>query len=320
MQLPRLLVLALLAVPATVAETGLCRGRDFDPTVPLSDYLRGAHLRVLELEWPPYATKDPTAPHGWRGFDIDLFDAVATTLGFTFEIAETPLLDGESYTDMLLRTVGQTDMWLSWWLRSRERMNGAAMLFGHVDSSPVLVAAPPKGAREPDLFQKMEYFFRPFSVCPLASIHRPRATSYLLGDTLPHLLPSALALTQSSMDRASPPQWGLWGCLFAMIVISGLIDFFLEYGHGGTLPSSIHEYFGGVLWGGFQDPHTRLSAVFQVGSPRAICHGFLVLILSLSLTLTLAPTLTLALTLTLAPTLTLPSPSPSPNPLHIHRS
>ena len=56
----------------------------------------------------------------------------------------------------------------------------------------------------------------------------------------------------------------LWGLALVMIVLSGLIDYFLEFGHGGTLPSSIHEYFGGVLWGGFQDPHTRLSAVFQV--------------------------------------------------------
>ena len=38
------------------------------------DLLRGAHLKVLEMEWPPYATKDPTASHGWTGYDIDLFD------------------------------------------------------------------------------------------------------------------------------------------------------------------------------------------------------------------------------------------------------
>ena len=66
-----------------------------------------------------------------------------------------------------------------------------------------------------------------------------------------------------AIDTFPPVLVPLWFCITAMIVSSGLVDFFLEYGYGGTLPSSIYEYFGGVS-GGFQDPHTRLSAVFQV--------------------------------------------------------
>ena len=136
--------------------------------------LRGEHLRVFEMEWSikdpldpsklmGYAIKDPTAAHNWTGFDIDLFSAVADKLGFTFEISETPMLPGETYTQMLLRTISQTDLWLSWWLRSQERMDGAAMLFGHVDASPVLISPPPKTAGSESLWGEMDNLFKPFS-------------------------------------------------------------------------------------------------------------------------------------------------------------
>lgn len=129
------------------------------------------------------------------GYDIDLFVAVADKLGFTFEIHETPMLDGETYTQYLLRTVDSADLWLCWWLRSRERMDAASMLFGHVDASPVLVAPPPTTDDGPP---PMDTFFKPFS-------------------------------------------YPLWGCIIAMIFFSGVCDFLLEWGHGGTLSSSIYE-------------------------------------------------------------------------------
>ena len=69
---------------------------------------------------------------------------VADLLGFTFEVEEEPMLQGESYTNFLMRTVDKTDVWLSWWLRTEERMKSSTMLFGHVDASPVLVNPPPK--------------------------------------------------------------------------------------------------------------------------------------------------------------------------------
>jgi len=73
-----------------------------------------------------------------------------------------------------------------------------------------------------------------------------------------------------------------------MIFASGLVDYALEFGYGGSLPSSIHEYFGGVLFGGFQDPHTRLSAFFQ------ICCALIVLIIVSAYTANLAAFLTLS--------------------------
>ena len=67
--------------------------------------LRGAHLKVLELEWAPFAYKDSAAEHKWSGFDIDLFSEVANILGFTFEIHEVSMLTNETYTEFLIRTV-----------------------------------------------------------------------------------------------------------------------------------------------------------------------------------------------------------------------
>ena len=158
----------LLAIAhGVVAEApGPCAGKPLDG--PAVDVLRGAHLKVLELEWPPFAYKDAAARHGWSGYDIDLFSEGANILGFTFEITETSMLTNETYTQFLGRTVDTTltnpnpnpnlnpipgptpnqvdttDLWLSWWLRNTERMDGSTMLSGHIDASGVLVAPPPK--------------------------------------------------------------------------------------------------------------------------------------------------------------------------------
>ena len=136
------------AVPGANFTAGaLCQGRD--PAGPVLDILRGAHLKVHELEWEPFAIKDAKAPHGWRGIDMDLFGAVADMLGFTFEVHEPAMLKDEPYTDFLLRTVDDADLWLSWWFRDSERMNHSSMLFGHIDTSPVMVIPAPTYALVP---------------------------------------------------------------------------------------------------------------------------------------------------------------------------
>ena len=71
---------------AAVATSGVCEGKQLDG--PAIDMLRGKHLQVLELDWPPFAKKDPNSTYGWTGFDIDLFSEVASLLGFTFEVSE----------------------------------------------------------------------------------------------------------------------------------------------------------------------------------------------------------------------------------------
>ena len=57
----------------------------------------------------------------------------------------------------------------------------------------------------------------------------------------------------SLMDRIQkflkPFSWGCWVAVFAIIAFSGLTDFLLEYGSGGSVGASEYEYFAGVLWG-----------------------------------------------------------------------
>jgi hypothetical protein len=139
------------------------------------------------------------------------------------------MLVNETYTDYLLRTVRKADIWLSWWLRTTERMDGATMINGHVDASGVLVAPPPK-MKSKSMLDSMFTLFAPFDA------------------------------------------W-LWTSIVVMIVCSGIIDWVLEYGagdHGGKMKSSIYEYAAGVLWGGFPDPLSNLSAIWQVVNGLAI--------------------------------------------------
>ena len=75
-----------------------------------------------------------------------------------------------------------------------------------------------------------------------------------------------------------------------MVLLSGVVDWLLERGHGGSLTGSIYEYAGGVLWGGFQDPFTQLSAVYQT------VLGFIILIVVSAYTANLASAMTISRT------------------------
>ena len=77
--------------------------------------------------------------------------------------------------------------------------------------------------------------------------------------------------------------------IVAMIMTSGLVDYLLEREAGGRVFSSMHEYAAGVLWGGFQDPHTRLSAVYQ------IIGAFIILVVISAYTANLASLMTIGL-------------------------
>ena len=91
----------------------------------------------------------------------------------------------------------------------------------------------------------------------------------------------------------APFDIALWACIVALIILSGVVDFVLEYGNplSGQLKSSIYESAAGVLWGGFPDPQTNLSAIFQA-TQRARHHIIIApgLILTLALALALTPT------------------------------
>lgn len=251
-QLSSISFLASFVVHASSVEFvpgAICHGVNHEANS--FEVLRGRHLVALDTSFVPFGIKDESAQYGWRGFDVDLLSQVASFLDFTFEIREAKPLPGEAWTDMLLRTVDQADLWLSWWIRDAVRMNQTSMLSGHVDVSPVLVVPPPAISESDDLSKTLTTFFDPFS-----------------GE--------------------------LWICLVLLLLVSGVVDYLLERGHGGTVLSSLYEYFGGVLWGGFQDPHTRLSSVYQ------IVVAFVLLIVVSAYTANLASAMTISRTPQLA--------------------
>ena len=103
--------------------------------------LSGKHLRILETVWRPFAARDATAPHGWTGMDIDLLDAIAPMLNFTYDIADmgSPAA-GRTWTDLLVDVQNDGDLIASYWVTSNERLAKLKMLRGHIDSSIKLIA------------------------------------------------------------------------------------------------------------------------------------------------------------------------------------
>ena len=104
----------------------ICNGVDANSLA--SQLLRGKHLHVLELEWFPFAVKNVTASYGWTGLDVDLLTRVASMLNFTFEIHESGMrAEGESWSDVLVRTVDEGDLWASWWNQDADRSASARL-------------------------------------------------------------------------------------------------------------------------------------------------------------------------------------------------
>ncbi len=240
------------ALPPSSPPTGFVPGAICDG-VDLTDFsynlLRGRHMVILETTYVPFAFKDVESPTGWSGYDLDLLTEVSKILGFTYEVKGMETLEGENWSEMLLRTVGQGDLWMSWWARTASRMNQTSMLAGHVDISPVLAIPPPSMPASQDLSKTFTTFFDPFS-------------------------------------------WQLWICLVAMIFLSGVTDWILERPLTGLrsdgLTASLYEYFGGVLFGGFSDPYTKLSCIYQC------IVAFIILIVVSAYTANLASAMTIS--------------------------
>jgi hypothetical protein len=117
----------------------LCEGINYT-SAEASDMLDGKHLKIMELEWAPYAIRDSSAPHGWRGFDVDLLDQLSWLLGFTFEMHDpgSPA-PGETWDDVLFRAERSSDMIASWWGVTPARLERVLYLPGHVDASSLIV-------------------------------------------------------------------------------------------------------------------------------------------------------------------------------------
>ena len=84
-----------------------------------------------------------------------------------------------------------------------------------------------------------------------------------------------------------PFKWGLWGCLFAVVFLSGVADYVIErrWSPDARLAASLYEYAAGFLWGGFEYPLTAASKVFQ------LFLGFVLLIIVSTCILSRTPNL-----------------------------
>jgi hypothetical protein len=233
-----LVALLLGGARATFVRGQICNGVSSSDNA--ATMLTGKHLKIWEYEWPRFATKDTSAPHGWRGYDIDLIAAVGQKLNFTYEIHELSQQSGETWGNMLQRSVEQGDLVLSYWARTPERIATFSMLAGHIDYSPVLTTMT-QPVTEVSFSDRVESTFRPFS-------------------------------------------YDAWLVLTLIIIASGFIDYLLERETGGSISSSIYEYVGGTLWGGWQDPRSTLSAYYQV------MLSFIILIIISSYTCAVAAT------------------------------
>lgn len=175
---------------------GVCQG--IHRNMSTENLLSGRHLQVLEYEWPAFAEKDPSAPQGWVGLDIDMLNIAANRLNFTYTLVELVLEKNESWDAMVQRMAPKADLVLSYWGRTPEYLRTLRVLTPHVDYSSVLVVR---------------------------------------SDALP-----AMTWVEQMLRFAAPFSWQVWLAFIAMIVISGIMDYFLEMSHGGSVRSSIYEY------------------------------------------------------------------------------
>ena len=65
--------------PEPFTPGAICDGIDLNE--PSYNLLRGRHLVVIETNYRPFGYKNASAPHGWSGYDLDVFDQVSRILG-----------------------------------------------------------------------------------------------------------------------------------------------------------------------------------------------------------------------------------------------
>lgn len=88
----------------------------------------------------------------------------------------------------------------------------------------------------------------------------------------------------------APFKWELWGSIVAVIVLSGTEHYIVERKTSpeSNLRASLFEYFAGFIWGGWDQPLSRTSAVYQ------LILGFMTLALVASYTANLAAFITVS--------------------------
>lgn len=217
-------------------------------STPAQDMLKGKHLLVFDTKWAPYATPEPEAPKGWVGLDVDLLDHISWLLGFTYEIQ-----------DMGYPADGET--WTDVALRAQY----------HSDMLASYWTPQPERRNGATMFR---------GHLDLSTVLVARREDASIADQ---------RLT-SLTSWARPFSAQLWTSFVLLIILSGVIDWYLErdYMPGHKITSSIYEYCAGVLWGGFEQPISRSSAVYQ------IVLAFILLIINASYTANLAAFITVS--------------------------
>ena len=219
-------LLLLLRLAAVTAAPSCDRQRL--RTVAPVDLLRGEHLTVFDTPWPSFAYLDETTPSGWGGLDVDLLNAFSERLGFNYTIHELHQLPNETtWTPTLIRAVG------------RDAPLPADLIMSFWSRSESRVAS---------------LSFLSGHVDSSAVLTARMATN------------PTPSIVEKLTSFLRPFEWPLWLCLIAMIVASGAVDYLLERksSPGARLGGCIYEYVAGTLWGGFESPRSRSSALYQV--------------------------------------------------------
>ena len=212
-----------------------------------STLLSGKHLRVSNTEWRPYAWHDATSPSGWRGYDFDVLDQLSWLLNFTYEVEDLGSLASGNYSSWTELLVDK--VW---------------------EADLVLSYWVPDQERA--------------SRAVLLRGHLDLSTVFVAQREVAH----GKSLNEYFTSWARPFDWSLWLAVVALVVVSGLVDWLTEItsSPGLHITSCLYEYCAGMLWGGFEQPLSRSSAVYQ------IVLAFIFLVMNASFTANLAAFIT----------------------------
>ena len=139
-----------------------------------STMLRGRHLTIVGVEWSPFlttamdpASANPDWPIGaernglWAGFDVELLNALAELLGFTYAIEKHAKAPTETWESFLRDRALLGDLVATYWTQTAERQDEFLVPFGHIDYSTSLVTRK-AASREPSVWKKTLTVFEPF--------------------------------------------------------------------------------------------------------------------------------------------------------------
>ena len=130
-------------------------------SLPMRERLKGQHLNIADIIWEPFAMYDTTTQI-WSGFDIEILDDVALTLGFTYSISAMEKYSNESYTDAMVRVLNSdTDFILSYWLHSPSRRSVLNQMVGHVNEDYLLITTKAELV-EPRMYERLGTWLAPF--------------------------------------------------------------------------------------------------------------------------------------------------------------